>query len=46
MGFEVQTAKKGSDVDGHKCDDVKEHRKSFLDVWLQSIYWGEKVLPL
>ena len=30
MGFEVQAAKKGSYVDGHECDDVKEYRKIFF----------------
>ena len=30
MGFEVQTAKKGSYVDGHERDDVVEYRKKFL----------------
>ena len=30
MGFEVQAAKKGSYVDGHERDDVKEYRKKFL----------------
>ena len=30
MGFEVQTAKKGSYVDGHERADVKEYRKIFL----------------
>ena len=30
MGFEVQAAKKGSYVDGHERDDVKEYRKIFF----------------
>ena len=30
MGFEVQTAKKGSYVDGHERANVKEYRKIFL----------------
>ena len=30
MGFVVQTAKKGSYVDGHERDDVVEYRKKFL----------------
>ena len=30
IGFEVQAAKKGSYVEGHEHNDVKEYRKTFL----------------
>ena len=30
MGIEVQAAKKGSYVDSHEHDNVKEYRKTFL----------------
>lgn len=30
MGFQVLTAKKGSFVDGHECEDVVEYRRKFL----------------